>query len=209
MAKVKLKFSNLPMTEKFARAHLIVEKMTANAANFPNPMPALADVLASITAAEKAYNDALEARALSKQRTAELSTLEDVMDEMVSRLASFVDTASAGKEEIILSSGMDVRAPAIATGLPPGIPASFVVTLGDHEGYRDTSWNSNPLAQSYVLQISPNPPTDSSWTQVAVITTSSYTAKGLTSGVKYWFRVAAVGAGGQSGWSDPAVKMAP
>lgn len=208
MAKVKLIFGKLPLTEKFARARMIVEKMTANAANFPNPMPALADVSAAISAAEKAYNGALEARALSKQRTAELSTLEDVMDEMVSRLGSFVDTASAGKEEIILSAGMDVRAPSIASNTPPGVP-SLGVTSGDHEGEVDTSWNSDPLAQSYILQISPNPPTDASWTQVAVITTSSYTVKGLTSGVKYWFRVAAVGAGGQSGWSDPAVRMAP
>ncbi len=208
MAKVKLKFANLPMTEKIARARLIVEKMTANAASFPHPIPALADVTAAVTAAETAYNNALDARALSKQRTAELSEMEDIMDEMVSRLASFVDTASAGKEEIILSAGMDVRAPAIASNTPPGAP-SLSVTLGDHEGAVDTSWNADSLAQSYILQISPNPPTDASWTQVAVITTSSYTVTGLTSGVKYWFRVAAVGAGGQSGWSDPAVKMAP
>lgn len=44
----------------------------------------------------------------------------------------------------------------------------------------------------------PNPP-------LAQITTIS----GLTSGVRYWFRVAAIGASGQSGWSDPATKIAP
>ncbi|HEV7473405.1 MAG TPA: fibronectin type III domain-containing protein [Pyrinomonadaceae bacterium] len=40
-------------------------------------------------------------------------------------------------------------------------------------------------------------------------TKSSFTVTGLTPGTRYWFRVAAVGAGGQSGWSDPASKIAP
>jgi hypothetical protein len=208
MAKVKLNFNKFVMTEKIARARLIVEKMTANAASFPNPIPALADVTAAINAAEKAYGEALDARALSKERTAQLSKQEDVLNDLVSRMVSFVDTASGGKEDIILSAGMDVRAPSIPSGALPAIPSLFA-TMGDHEGEIDVSWNFDSLAQSYVLQISPNPPTDSSWTQVTVITVSSYTVKGLTSGVKYWFRVAAVGAGGQSGWSDPAVKMAP
>lgn len=209
MAKVKIIFARLPMTEKIARARLIVEKMTANAANFPNPIPALADVTAAINDAEKAYDAALEARALSKQRTAELSAMEDVMDEMVSRLASFVDTASAGKEEIILSAGMDVRASGVASTLPPEPPSSFTVTAGDQEGTLDLAWNADARAKSYIIQKSTNPPTNGSWTQVAVVTTSSYTVTGLTSGEKYWFRVAAIGAGGQSGWSDPAVKMSP
>jgi hypothetical protein len=209
MAKVKLNFQKLVMPEKIARARLIVEKITGNAATFPNPVPALADVTAAINAAEQAYNDALEARALSKQRTAELSLREDELEEMVGRLASFVDTASEGKEEVILSAGMDVRAPSIASNVPPGNPTGLAATLGDNEGQIDVSWNFDSLARSYILQISPNPPTENSWTQAAVVTTSSTTVKNLTSGVKYWFRVAAVGAGGQSGWSDPAVSMAP
>ncbi|HEX8162016.1 MAG TPA: fibronectin type III domain-containing protein [Pyrinomonadaceae bacterium] len=38
---------------------------------------------------------------------------------------------------------------------------------------------------------------------------SQATIEGLTSGKKYWFRVAAVGPNGQSGWSNPATKLAP
>ena len=34
-------------------------------------------------------------------------------------------------------------------------------------------------------------------------------SSGLTSGTRYWFRVAAAGASGQGGWSDPATKIAP
>jgi hypothetical protein len=209
MPKVKLNFKRLSVSEKIARARLIVQQMTANAANFPHPVPALADLSAVIDAAETAYNNALKTRAAAKEATATLEDKEDELDEMVSRMASYVDTASAGDEQIILSAGMDVRAPNVPTNQPPSVPTGLTPTMGDLEGEIDLTWNSVPGASSYIVQISPNPPTNTSWTQTAIVTVSKATVDGLTSGAKFWFRVAAVGGGGQSGWSDPAVKMAP
>lgn len=208
-AKVKLNFDALSVSEKIARARIIVQNMTTNAANFPHPTPALGDVTVVIDAAEQAYNAALVARDLSKQRTAELEVQVAALDEMAARLAGFVESASGGKEEIILSAGMSVRAPSLASGQPPADPSSLTPTTGDHEREVDLSWNASTNAKSYIVQFSPNPPTDTSWTQAAVVTVSKATISGLTSGTKYWFRVAAVGSGGQSGWSDPALKMAP
>lgn len=209
MPKVRLNFSKLTVTEKVARTRQVVEAMTTNSASFPNPMPALADVTAAVNALEQANADAAEARAVSKQRTAALEEKEDALDALMSRLASFVDSASGGKEEIILSAGLDVRAPSLVSNVPPGAPTNLVLTMGDVDGEIDLAWNSAQGAQSYVVQMSPNPPNDSSWTQAAVVATSKHSINNLTSGTKYWFRVAAVGVGGQSGWSDPAVKMAP
>ena len=163
----------------------------------------------AVDALEQANADALEARALSKQRTAVLEEKEDAADALVSRLASFVDSASGGKEDIILSAGMDVRTPGLISNVPPDTPTNLTATMGDSDGEIDLSWNAMPNAQSYIVQMSPNPPTDTSWTQAAVVAISRHTINNLTSGTKYWFRVAAVGAGGQSGWSDPATKMAP
>ncbi|HEX8494332.1 MAG TPA: fibronectin type III domain-containing protein [Pyrinomonadaceae bacterium] len=209
MAKVKLNFQRFSITEKLARARLIVEKMTANAASFPNPMPALAAVTAAIDAAEQAHQNALEARALSKQRTAALEELEEDLDEMVRRLMGYVESASAGREDVILSAGMEVRDLPSPIGAVPGVPTSMSPTMGDQEGEIDLSWNAVPYAQSYIVDVSPSPATDDSWEQAAVVTTSSTTVQGLTSGSKYWFRVKAVGPGGQSGWSDPVMKMSP
>jgi hypothetical protein len=209
MAKVKLNFARLSPSEKITRARLIVKGMGENAVKFPNPMPKLADVTAAIDAAEQAYNDALEARTLSKQRTATLVQQEEALDEMMSRMVGYVESASGGDEQTILSAGMDVRAPATATGQPPAVPSSLVATAGDLEGEIDLSWNASPNASSYIVQSSPNPPTDSSWAQATVVTASKTTVGGLASGSKHWFRVAAVGAAGQSAWSDPTLKMAP
>ncbi|HEX8653509.1 MAG TPA: fibronectin type III domain-containing protein [Pyrinomonadaceae bacterium] len=209
MAQVKLNFRKLSVTEKIARARQIVEAMTTMSATFPNPVPPLSDITASIDTLEQANADALEARALSKQRTAILEEKVDTLDDAMTRLASFVNAASGGKENIILSAGMDVRTPATSSNFVPDTPNTITPTMGDHEGEIDLVWNAKQSAQSYIVQSSPNPPKDDSWTQVAVVTASKHTVTGLTSGSKYWFRVAAVGSGGQSAWSNPAVKMAP
>jgi hypothetical protein len=207
MAKVKLNFRKLSVVEKIARGRQIVEAMTGNSA-FPTPTPTLVAVTAALDALEQANADALEARALSKQRTATLEDKEAEVIEEVMRLASYVDSASGGKEEVILSAAMDVRTPSLASNLPPPTPNNLTPTVGDHEGEIDLSWNASQNAQSYIVQMSQNPPTENSWVQVAIVTASKATIKNLTSGAKHWFRVAAVGAGGQSGWSNPATKMA-
>jgi hypothetical protein len=47
------------------------------------------------------------------------------------------------------------------------------------------------------------------WRDAGVSTKSRITIQGLPSGKRYWFRVAAINAAGQSGWSDPATKIVP
>ena len=59
-----------------------------------------------------------------------------------------------------------------------------------------------------VLENCHDPATASSWQQVGFSTKSKFTVPGLTSGTKYWFRVAAIGTAGQAPWSDPATAMA-
>jgi chitodextrinase len=73
----------------------------------------------------------------------------------------------------------------------------------------DASWNASERASSYIVEQSLQPPPGAQWTQVAVTTKSSRTIAGLQSGTRYWFRVAAVGPEGQSGFSDPATRIAP
>jgi hypothetical protein len=64
-------------------------------------------------------------------------------------------------------------------------------------------------ARSYVIDKSTDPVTAASWSHAGVSAKSSYTAYGLTSGRRYWFRIAAVSNNGPSGWSEPATKIAP
>ena len=91
----------------------------------------------------------------------------------------------------------------------PDTPTGLESTIGDHDGQLDLSWDPVSGARSYVIEQSSDPPTTTGWTHAGVSTKSSTTVDGLRSGTRYWFRVAAVGPGGQSGWSDPSTTIAP
>lgn len=103
---------------------------------------------------------------------------------------------------------METRAARSASGDLPA-PSNLSASAGDHEGEIDLHWDKVARARSYVVEQSPDPPADTTWSNSAVVVKSQATIEGLTSGKKYWFRVAAVGASGQSGWSNPAAKIAP
>ena len=126
---------------------------------------------------------------------------------MVSQIASYVESVAGANEALINSAGMDTKAPASAPSMPD-TPTGLEATIGDHDGQLDLSWDTVAGARSYVIQQSADPPTATSWAHAGTSTKSRSTIDGLNSGIRFWFRVAAVGASGQSGWSDPATKTA-
>ncbi|MGA9997546.1 MAG: fibronectin type III domain-containing protein [Pyrinomonadaceae bacterium] len=208
MPKVKLNFRNLSIPEKVAKAQQIVTAMTSNA-DFASPQPPLAQVTTTITELETAYTDAQAARQETKARTSAQNQKEDDFDRIMSRLTSYVESASDGDEVKIRGAGFDTRTPTISTPDVLNPPAALAATAGDHDGEIDLHWDKVGKARSYVVEMSADPPTNSSWQHKAVSLKSQATVEGLTSGTKYWFRVAAVSTTGQSGWSDPATKIAP
>lgn len=208
MARIKLNLSRLPLPEKIARARQIVTSITGNT-NFPNPTPALAGVTAAINDVEAAYTAVQAIRQEAKAKTTDQNNKEDILDRLLMQLASYVEAVAGDNEVAIQSAAMDVRGPATSTGETPAQPANLAATAGDHDGEIDLTWEAIVGTKSYVVEKSPDPPTGTSWEHAGVFTKSKATIGGLTSGTRYWFRVAAVNANGQSGWSDPAVKIAP
>jgi hypothetical protein len=207
MAKVKLNFRRLSVTEKIAKAQQIVTALTGNA-SFPNPNPPLATITAGANGLSGTYTTTQAAKQALKTAVADQSAKEDSLDQMISQIASYVESVAGADEALINSAGMDTKAAASAPSMPD-TPTSLESTVGDHDGQLDLSWDPVSGAKSYVIQQSADPPTATSWTHNSTSTKSSTTVDGLTSGTRYWFRVSAVGAGGQSGWSDPATKIAP
>ena len=208
MPKVKLNIKDLSIPEKVAKAQQIVTAMTNNA-DFPSPQPPLAQVTTSVSELETAYTEAQAARQEAKAKTSAQNQKEDDFDRMMSRLTSYVESASDGDEVKIRGAGFDTRTPTISTPDVLNAPAALAATAGDHDGEIDLHWDKVGKARSYVVEMSADPPTNSSWQHKAVSLKSQATVEGLTSGTKYWFRVAAVSTTGQSGWSDPATKIAP
>lgn len=208
MPRIKLNFIRLPLTEKITRARQIVAALTGNA-SFPTPTPALALVISAIDDFETAFIATQAARQDAKAKTSDQQQKEDALDRIITQLASYVEAASGDNEVLIQSAGMDVRATPSVTTETPAAPSSLAATAGDRDGEIDLTWDTLFGARSYVIEKSGDPPTATSWSHSAVATKSRATIEGLTSGTRYWFRVAAINVNGQSGWSDPAMKIAP
>jgi hypothetical protein len=207
MSRIKLNLRSLTIPEKIARSQQIVAALTDNP-NFNAPHPPLAQVSAAINELETATNAAQAARQDAKAKTAAQNAKEEALDKIMTQLVAHVESVAGDDQQLIMSAGLDVRAAATASATVSAAPA-LTATVGDHDGEIDLSWDTVRGARSYVVERSPDPPTESSWTHAAVSTRSQTTIEHLTSGTRYWFRIAAVTATGQSGWSNPAMKIAP
>ena len=203
MAKVKLNLQNYSITELFEFARNIVTALTGNA-DFPTPDPALAVVTTSADDLETAYNESQVARQDSQEKTTIMYDKKEAISKLITRLGLYVENTSGGDEAIIQGAGMDVRDVPGASAVP-AVPTGLSATAGDMEGEIDLQWEPVQRAVSYAIQQSPDPP--GTWTQAAISTKSKHSIQSLTSGDKCWFRVAAVGSAGQSGWSDPATRI--
>jgi hypothetical protein len=211
LSKIKLNLKSLSIPEKVSRARQIVTALTGNA-DFASPQPALAQVTASVNALETAYNEAQAARQEAKAKTSAQGQKEEEVDRILSQLASYIDSASGGDETKIKNAGLDVRSTSGGSSSPGGgstAPAALEATASDYDGQIDLRWERVEKAKSYIIEKSLDPPTGTSWSQAAVVTKARASVSGLTSGTKYWFRVAAVTTTGQTAWSDPATKIAP
>jgi hypothetical protein len=206
MPRIRLNLHKLSITEKIAKAEQIVAAMTGNP-SFPTPSPTLASITTAANELKTANADVLASRQTAKEKTAIQNQKEDALDQLLTQSAAYVESVGGNNEQLILSAGMAMRLPAVATTEAPTQPQGLMATAGDHDGEIYLSWDTVSGAKSYVIERSPDPPT--TWTHAGVSTRSNFTAQNLISGTRDWFRVAAVNSNGQSGWSDPAMKIAP
>ena len=130
------------------------------------------------------------------------------VDQVLTQLASYVESVAGRNDTLITSAGMETKASPSSPTLP-SVPQALSASAGEHEGEINLVWKAVPNARSYTIESSQDPATPASWTHVGIATSASKLIANLTSGKRYWFRVAAVSAGGQSGWSEHATKVVP
>lgn len=207
MSKVKLNIRNLAPTELIAKARQIAIALTNNP-TFPNSQAIVALITGAADELEAAYTDAQTTRQLAVTKTSIQHDKTDLLVGILRQAAAYIESVAGDDESKLLSAGVGIKTttPAASSGDTPA-PINLHATAGDHEGEIDLAWDRVQGAKSYVLERSPDSPT--LWAQEAIVTRSSATVSGLSSGTHYWFRVSAVSSAGQSGWSDPAVRMAP
>ena len=175
--------------------------------NFPTPNPSLPDLAAGADALEVAYNEDQAARLVSKTKTAVQDERDAAVDALVNQLASYVDSVNNGDAEIIASAEFAVRSTPAPLGELP-VPADVQVAPSEHSGSADISWSSLRGAKAYVIERAPDAPS-LNWAVIGTSTRAKTSLNSMTSGTKYWLRVAAISAAGQSAWSDPVPLFAP
>ncbi|MEY4386679.1 MAG: hypothetical protein RLY20_1962 [Verrucomicrobiota bacterium] len=206
MSYAKVGTDGLSVPAKIQYLRRLATAITGNP-NFPTPNPTAAALTAAADALEAAYNEAQAARLVSKTKTANQDDQSAIVDLLVAQLASYVDNASGGSAEKIESAGFAVRATPSPVGELPA-PTDVQVLPSEHAGSADVSWSPLRGAKAYIIERAPEAPS-LNWGVIGTSTRAKASLNSMASGSKYWFRVAAVGAAGQSAWSDPVPLFAP
>ena len=188
MATVKMGFSRLTIPEQIERMRLIVTMMTGNA-NFPSPSPKLDVMAAAATTLETAYN---EARNRDKIKVAAMYARRKELLQLVLELAGYVQQATQGDGEKILSSGFFVR----SQGAPKPNTAGEVTNLrlsdGPASGSLLSKWDAASNAVIYVIETA----TDADFKDAkyfAITTRTQKVISGFTVGSTIWVRVRGLG----------------
>ena len=207
MARIRLNLKKLPVTDKIAKGRQIVTAMSSNA-SFPTPNPPLTEVTAAL-------DELSQANALVQSAKSELSTRVTTqdnavakVDQILTKLAGYVESVAGKDDTLVTSAGMETKSSRSAPTLPV-VPQALSANAGEHEGEISLIWKAVQNARSYVIEASLDPAGANTWTHVGIAASGSKLITNLTSGKRYWFRVAAVSAGGQSGWSEHATKVVP
>jgi len=130
---------------------------------------------------------------------------EEELDTIITLLAAYVLNASKGNEELIRSTGFEVRAAPSPVG-ELGRPLNLRATTGAISGEIQLDSKSVRGAQSYVWEHSTDGSTG--WQYHSTTTSARTTIKELPPVSSHWFRVAGVGASGQGPFSDPVKGIA-
>lgn len=113
-----------------------------------------------------------------------------------------VTLVSHGKPELITSLGL----PALtgqAVRRTVVTPTGLLVTVGVDPGSAHLKWQAPRGQRSFAVQMSPDPITPSSWKPLDGTSHRTLKVGDLTPGARYWFRVAMIGGGTQSPWTEP------
>lgn len=193
-------FIRLPIAGKVARGRTVLSMMKNNP-NFPNPDVSL-DIL-------KEQTDLLESRNLAAQNGGKAETTlmhqtETLWDDLMRKMARYVERIADDDQAIILSAGFNLSKPPAPYQRP-----EFSVEPGEKSGSIQLHRQAVKGAKSYVWQYSKNalPENESDWTFATATSKASAVLNDLTPVTKYWFRVAAVTAQGTNAFNDPVMHI--
>jgi len=197
-----LNLNGLTPPQVVAHSNHYVACMTGNV-HFPNPSPDLASITAQALTVQKDYDTSLtRVRGSVGIMHAELKKLTTSLKLLAVYVETIANADPANAENIIDQAGMDVKKPSVQK------PKSFSAVLGKTSG--TVVLNTKAAVRGvYIYQMSTDPTNAALWTVIATDNKVKYTKTGLTSGTRYYFRVAVVQNSVEGNWSPVLNVMIP
>jgi hypothetical protein len=210
MAKVKLELDGKNGQEvvNASSAHIAAMATPEGLALFPTPEPSAVDYLIPHNALAAGVNlvTSLEGQ-LAAARAAVPGLIATLKTAMEAR-AVYVETTTNGDPSKIPVSGFAVASTTAQPIGPLPRPEGVKAVMAAMPGVIRVSCEPIKGTQTYIIECREHVD-GTPWQQAKVSTKSRNDITGLVSGKSYAFRIAAIGAAGQSPWSDEAVCMAP
>jgi hypothetical protein len=174
----------------------VIQYMTKNVALFPDPIPSVAEVIQAKERYEVAlYNAKGKDTVMVSIKNDERAKLRALL----TRMAEYVTSIAKGDRTILASSGFTLaRAKGEVATLKPIEKLMVSTETPEQAVIRITKVKG---AKAYMFQYTTGAVTSESQWVTRTITESWCTLTGLQSGVKYSFRVIAIGPGDQSVYS--------
>ncbi len=188
--KVALNMSTLSVPDKINKAITIVAKITASLVVFASPNPALATVTVSIGNLQTSWENAQDG---GKSLTAIEHDKEGDLMKLMNDLAHYVEGIAGYDENIIHLAGMDVKKKGVKT------TTTFEARATNNLGEAKVRCKY-AVKTFYKWQYSTDGIT---WVNYKTTSTSKVIISGLTSGTKYWFRVALIDVNGEHEFNSP------
>lgn len=189
--RVNTGFTNLNAENLLFKGKTVLTAMTANVATFATPSPALTVLSGNIDDLEWAinkYNTAGGGEVLLSQRNDAMAPLVKTLIQ----LGTYVQTISKGDKTIIMSAGFDAEKDKTIVG-ELSAPENFNVD-SQRGGKVVLSWKLVKGSNSYIVEWTSAPVTDSSKWTPETSTKTKKSLSGFTPGLHLAFRVRAVGA---------------
>jgi hypothetical protein len=184
-----------------------IASMVGNA-YFPTPLPPAAEFDPVYADFQSKLNAWLAAQTAQRDASTALEASRVQMVIYLNARAAYVQSASNGNTNAIVSSGFEVRAVPTPVGeLAP--PTDLKLDLNGTPGVAHLTWKSVLNSRGYNIQSSPAETMARNWQPYDTTTQARLKCTGLEVGKVYAFRIAAVGGNtGLSDWSAEVVRMA-
>lgn len=203
MARAVLNLSRKTVLFIIEKVRTIVTAMTGNAV-YPSPSPTLPTITTQVDDLETKFQAAIDG---GKNKKLAVRTAKKTLLSSLSVLIGYIQGASGGDSDRIISAGVDVKKPRTSSGiLNP--PLNVRTKFGFASGEILLLFGGVAKRHFYLVQINPTPENSNTWVDYINTTKVRVLITGLVTGQNYAIRIATVSADGTGAWSDAVIQKA-